>query len=201
MEQVFVILSFIFSIIPYYPYVMAIWKTRNDINPVRPQRASWFVWWIIDGVLAWALISAGAWNIAPVFIAFTTGSTVVLVLSLKYGEGGFSALDIFCVLLAVTGIVIWRLQDQSNPSISVLANMFAATIATVPTIFKAYKKPESEDKLTWRLFMIGGFFAVLAIPTFTFINTGPAITVFSLQIGINLAIYFGSKKTIKTKLI
>jgi hypothetical protein len=194
MRTVFAVLSFLFSLAAYFPYIIKVWKTRHTQNPVRPQRATWFVWEIVDACMAWALLSAGELAAGWMFVAFATGSLIVLILSFPYGEGGFTALDLICVSFALVGVYIWRSQDGANPMMSVVANMAAATIGTVPQIRKIYLAPHLDDPFTWKLFVIGGLFNTLAISEFTFLAAGPTIVVFLLQIAINLAFVFGRRR-------
>lgn len=181
-------ISAVVTIMAYVPYIRLVLADGS----VKPNRASWFVWWVIDASMAWVLYSAQAWSGFLLFAMFTLGTTVVLLLSLRQGEGEFSRSDWFYMILAVVGIILW--QMSSNENISVVANMFAATMGTIPTLKKGYKNPESEDQLTWMIFWLGGLFNVLAITNWSFVEAAPTVVVWLLQWAINLCLIFGKRK-------
>jgi hypothetical protein len=188
LKEIFVWLSAIFSLGAYLPYIKEIIANGS----VRPNRASWLVWWVIDAVMVWALWSAKAYHAVPMFAAFTVGTTIVLILSLRKGEGEFSRFDYLYMIIALIGIILWRVNAESNPAFSVAANMLAATMATIPTFRKSFLNPKSEDPLTWSLFFVGGFFNILSIPTPSFVNSGPTIMVWGLQAGILVCLIVGT---------
>ncbi|MFZ3020107.1 MAG: hypothetical protein WA051_01120 [Minisyncoccia bacterium] len=148
---------------------------------------------MIDASMTFALASAGSWNAVPMFSAFVLGSSIVLILSVKNGVGGFAKLDIICVLIALVGLAVWRMNAQGNPEVAVLANMLAGTTGTIPNIIKAYRDPESEDLTAWTMFLIGGFFNSLTIPEFTLIRAGGTLLVFGLQICLFTALVLGRR--------
>jgi hypothetical protein len=185
MVKVLVVLSGIFSALAYVPYIRAILKTRNSAEPVQPNRASWFVWTVIDIAMFASLLAAKSYSAVPMFAAFTVGSTLVFILSIKYGVGGFARLDLSCVAVALAGIVFWMISG--DPAVSVAANLLAASAGTLPTLVKMVKKPSSEEPYTWFIFAIGGALNCAAIREFTFIAAAAPITVFALQISMAVA--------------
>src|SRR3989344_1189982 len=102
----------------------------------------------------------------PMFLAFSIGSTFVLYLSIERGEGGFAPLDMGCIATAMIGVALWL--KSGNPIIAIVALMASAIAATLPTIKKSWLDPESEDLMTWELFMSGGLLSTLAISKVSF---------------------------------
>lgn len=190
---IFTVLSTAFTLWAYVPYIRLVIADGT----VKPNRASWFVWWVIDASMAWVLFSAHAWSAFLMFAAFTLGTTIVLSLSLKQGEGQFSKSDMFYIALAIGGIILWRASDNEN--ISVIANMVAAIAGTIPTIKKSFLDPDSEDAPTWRYFWIGGLFNVLAISSWTFVDAAPTLIVWVAQWGINVALVLGRARQVRMK--
>jgi len=186
LKTLFSLISGVFSAGAYVPYILAILKKGST---VRPNRASWFAWWVIDVSASTALWAAGAYMALPMFIAFSVGSTFILYLSIKRGEGGFTPLDLGCIATAVAGVLLWL--KSGDPVLAIIALMASAIAATLPTIKKSWLDPESEDLTTWSLFMSGGFFATLAINEANFAAVAPAVNVFFLQFNIvfPLALY------------
>ena len=182
------LLSAVVTLAGYVPYVRLILMDAT----VKPNRASWFVWWVIDCSMAFVTFSAHEWSAFALFGCFSIGTTTVLALSLKKGEGQFSRSDMFYVLLALVGIILWRTSD--NIDVSIVANMFAATMGTLPTIKKSYHDPESEDQLTWMLFWVGGLLNTLAITNWTFVSAAPTVCIWIMQWGINFGLILGRRK-------
>lgn len=170
-----------FSALAYVPYIYVLLKPGSTL---RPNRASWFVWWLIDVSGVAALIAAGSYKAVPMFAAFSLGSIFVLILSIKRGEGGFSKLDVGCVITAVVGLGLWAISGK--PLLAIIALMTAALAGTLPTIVKSWKDPRSEDLMTWILFTAGGFFGILAINKADFVNVAPPANVLFMQINILL---------------
>ena len=193
MRNTFAILSGILSLIAYAPYAYAMIKSNGV---VRPNRAGWFVWWLVDATMLWALYSAHAYSAMPMFVGFTLGSTVILLLSLKGGDMKFTKLDASCVAVALIGIVVWRMFSIDYPVVSVVANVSSLMMGTIPTIFKSLRNPESEDLLTWMVFAAGGMFGVLAIPALTFVDVLPAVSTLLIQLGIIASIFIGKKRAV-----
>ena len=181
-------ISAVFTILAYVPYIRLVIADGT----VKPNRASWFVWWVIDVAMAWVLYSAGVWSAFLMFAIFALGTTIILILSLKKGEGQFTRSDLSYISLAVIGIILWR--TSSNENISVAANMFAATMGTIPTIKKSFHDPESEDQLTWTLFWIASLFNTLAITTWSFASAAPTLVVWILMWGVNIALIVGKRR-------
>ena len=194
MQKFFAIASGVLSLIAYAPYAFAMIKSKGV---VRPNRAGWFVWWLVDATMLWALYSAHAYSAMPMFAGFTLGSTVILLLSLKGGDMKFTRLDVGCVAVALVGIVVWRMFAIDNPAFSVVANVGALIMGTIPTIMKSLTNPESEDLLTWKIFATGGICGVLAIPALTFVDALPAISTLLIQLGIIVSIFIGKKHAIR----
>lgn len=171
--------SGIITALAYLPYILAI---LEEGSTVRPNRASWFVWWVIDATSVAALLAAGAYMAIPMFAAFTIGSTAVLYLSIKRGEGGFEKLDLTCVSIAAIGIWLWI--SSGDPVLAIFALMVAAVAGTMPTILKSWRNPLSEDFLTWAIFTSGGFLGVMAIDSASFAAFAPPFNIFFLQVMI-----------------
>jgi hypothetical protein len=180
----FGIFAAIFSAIAYIPYVIAILKTRNrpESEQVRPNRASWAIWWLIDVTVFASSIAAGVYQTAWVFLSFTVGSTAVVALSIKLGEGGWTSFDRFCLFTGLSGLVLWWITN--TPQTALFMAAFSATIGTIPTVLKGWKRPKGEDLLTWVLFFIGGLLNVLAIAQWDLTNALPPVNVWILQIFI-----------------
>lgn len=74
-------------------------------------------------------------------------SLIMLLMSIKYGMGGWAKEDIIALLIALIGIVTWRVTD--NPALGLYAAIVADFAGMVPALIKTYKLPQTEYWLTY----------------------------------------------------
>ncbi len=70
-----------------------------------------------------------------------------VLMSLKYGMGGWSKTDILCLMLAVLGIILWKITD--NPALGLYAAVTADFAGMIPALVKTYKNPATEHYLAY----------------------------------------------------
>ena len=150
------------SIAAYLPFIWAILQRK-----ATPNRATWMIWTIISGSIFFSYESAGATNTIWLPAGYTCGSFIISLLSIKYGEGGWSKLDRKCIGFATIGLFLWWLLDSPLYTLYISASVDIA--ASIPTVKKAYTNPLSEDKATWALFWIGSLLNVIAIDKWEFV--------------------------------
>ncbi|MFA6365385.1 MAG: hypothetical protein WCW78_03215 [Candidatus Paceibacterota bacterium] len=89
-KAVFGVLAGLFSIASYVPYI------RSILNPkggTKPNRASWFIWAGVSGIIAVSSYASGARETIWVPIGYVIGSSIIALFSIKYGEGGWTPFD------------------------------------------------------------------------------------------------------------
>src|ERR1700722_7777421 len=123
----------------------------------RPNRATW---WIIT--LVGCLIAASYWEAggrATIWIALTYifGPFVIAVLSVKYGDSRWQALDRICILGALISVGLWWITSSALAALCI--NIVLDLLGLLPTFVKAYSKPLSESKVAW------GITALARLPT------------------------------------
>ncbi|MBD3362991.1 hypothetical protein GF362_04695 [Candidatus Dojkabacteria bacterium] len=132
----------------------------------RPHRTTRLVLLIITSLSTVSLLAQG--NKTAVWLAFASmlQSTVIFLLSLKYGMGGKSGFDILCLLIAFLGIILW--QVTRNPIFGLVFSVFADFIGMVPAILKTYRQPETEVWLFFALDTIAALLNLLVVSNYTF---------------------------------
>jgi hypothetical protein len=110
--------------------------------------------------------ASGARNTAWVPISYIIGPFTIAILSIKYGEGGWTRFDRFCLGTSAASLVLWLIFK--DPIIALCINLLIDVIGALPTIRKVYKDPASEDKLTWALFIAGNLANVCAVESLKF---------------------------------
>ncbi|MDP3725980.1 MAG: hypothetical protein Q8R36_02160 [bacterium] len=151
----------IVCVIAYYPYIRAILRGETT-----PNRATWWIWTVVGFMLGASYFSSGANHTIWVPVVFIIGPLAVAILSIKYGEGGWTRFDRRCLLGAGVSLVLWWIF--SSPLIALLINLFIDFMGVLPTIRKAYHKPESENRTAWTLFFAGNTVNLFAVESWTF---------------------------------
>jgi hypothetical protein len=92
----------------------------------------------------------------------------IFILSIKYGIGGKTKLDILVFVLAIITIILWKITQ--NNILALGLSIIVDLISFTPTLIKAYKSPETED---WKFYLsdtLAGLFSILSISLYTFAN-------------------------------
>lgn len=154
--QILGVLSALIFIIADIPYLRDTIKGKT-----KPQRVTWGVVVLLNLIGFANQYAAGATNSLWIFGAAAIMTCAIFIASIKKGVGGHSKLDVFSIVAALLGIVLWQLLD--SPLYSIFANIFIGTVALIPTFAKAKKHPETETKITWLLGVVSVFFAALSV--------------------------------------
>ena len=154
-------LAGIISLSAYIPYILSILRKET-----KPNRASWIIWAIVSTIIALSYREAGASYAFLAPLGYVVGSTIVFILSIKYGVGGWTPFDRKCLIGAAISLVVWQIFD--SPMSALLINLFINLLGTLPTARKAWYQPETEDKVFWSLVSLGSFVNLFAVENWTF---------------------------------
>ncbi len=124
-----------------------VWSTL--FGRTRPNRATWWVLTLVGVMIASSYFAAGARNTIWIPVSYVAGPLIVALLSLKYGEGEWEALDLYCVIAAVISALVWLVFNA--PLATLLINIGMDFIALIPTIKKSWARPDGEDRTAWAL--------------------------------------------------
>ena len=135
----------------------------------RPNLITWFIWLILQIIVALAQFTAGAsWSIIIILVIIFNITLVILLIFKGYGYKKYGFEDYFCLLLAILAIVFW--QITKNPLLAIFWALIADLSAVVPTLIKVYREPRSENLLSWKLNVLAAFLAILASSKIDFAN-------------------------------
>jgi len=175
--------------IAYVPYVLGTMR-----GPTKPNRATWFIWSIVNIIIAASYWKAGAENtiLVPLLNAF--GTTLIALLSLKYGEGGWTKLDRACLFASGISLVLWWLSG--NPVIALTINILIDAIGAIPTIMKTYHDPKHENRYAWSIWLAAYFVNLFAIGSWTYAIAAYPIYLFAQALMVVFLAYrMGNKKS------
>lgn len=165
-------------------YVLATFKGQ-----AKPNRMTWFLWALGPFIATAAQLKSGVG--LSTFAVFVSGLLPFLVFcgsfvnKKAYWQLGWS--DYGCGALAVLGLVLWVITE--DPVMAIVFSILADTVAALPTLWKAWKYPETEDGLTFVLGFVGNFIALLAVQSLAFEAMGFQIYLCALTLAMCVAIY------------
>ena len=161
------------------PYISDIFRLKT-----KPERATWFIWSVLLTIAFFAQFAkGGTWSL------ITTGIDgliviIIFILSIKYGMGGASRLDIVALIVSGIGLVLWYLTNE--PLYALLITIVIDMLASMLTVVKTYKEPSTETFSAYMICGTGGLLGAFAVGTLNF-----SLIIFPLWICVmNYAIGF-----------
>lgn len=146
----------VLSIAGYVPYVISILRKKT-----LPNKATWIIWTIVGGLLAFSYVAEGDPNTIWLPIGYFVGPLVVAILSFWYGYMEWTRLDKICLIAAIISVIPWILS--SNATATLLINVFIDSTGAIPTLVKTFREPETEDFVAWFIFLVANTLQVVAI--------------------------------------
>ena len=174
---------------------------RNTIKgKSKPNRVSWLMWSIAPLIGTGAALAAGAdiWGTTRIFLSGFIPFTVLIVSFFNpRSYWKLNKFDFTCGIFSLLAILIWSIAG--SPVVAILFAAIGDGFACLPTIFKAWKYPETETGLTF----IAGFFATLiifpSIPVWNIQNS--AFQIYLLLANTIIAFSIYRKKIFRTQKI
>ncbi|MGH7246196.1 MAG: hypothetical protein ACREGI_04665 [Candidatus Levyibacteriota bacterium] len=153
----FVLLGAFFNLIGGWSYFI---KTLK--GEVKPNKVTWFLWALAPLIAFTAEIKQGVG--LQSLLTFMVGfNPLIIFLASFVNKKSFwkiHAFDIFCGLFSLAGILGWILTHNGNFAIGF--SILADGLASLPTVIKSYKFPETED---YKIFLFAGLSAIITLLT------------------------------------
>lgn len=152
-----VVLSALLSLSGAFAYIRDI-----VIGKSKPNLVTWGLWAFAGLIATGAAISANAdnWATVRIFIA-GFGPFLVFMFGIfnRQSYWKLSKFDYTCGILAILTLLVWLVANE--PVTAILLSALIDLFATLPTIIKSWKYPETETLYTY---FIGLFTALIVIP-------------------------------------
>ena len=139
---------------------------------VKPNRVSFLLWSIAPFIAFAAQIKQGVGLEA--LMTFSTGflpiTTFIASFVNKKAEWKVTRFDLVCGFLSIVGLILWLITKVGN--IAIFFSIVADGLASVPTIIKSYKYPDTELAWPWIATTFGVILTLLTLKELTFANSG-----------------------------
>lgn len=144
----------------YVPYFVSTIRGKT-----KPNRVTWWVLVVVGSMLVGSYYSLGAEETIWVPIGYVIGPLIIAILSVWFGEGGWSKFDLICLGGAITAGLVWWLLNE--PLFALIINLTMDWLGLMPTVRKSYHRPHTEQRLAWMCWFIGTFINLFAIDKWT----------------------------------
>jgi hypothetical protein len=174
------VLSAVTNSIGTVPYIIDTLKGKT-----KPERAMWWVYVALFGVLFAAQADAGAGWLLLVTGAYVLATVVIASLSVKYGYGRFHWRDGISLLIAAVGLVLWKIFDE--PLLTIVLVIIVDFAGFWLTIVKTWHAPHTETLISWQLSGVSAVLSLAAAGSWSLsVLAYPAYSVFGtlLLVGI-----------------
>jgi hypothetical protein len=168
------LLAGIIGFLSFIPYILG---TLN--RKTKPNKATWIIWAVLGVIIAASYWAAGARETAWVPVAYAIGVIIIALLSLKYGEEGWTTLDKACLAGAGTGLALWYWSGDA--ALALYFTITVDAIGAAPTIKKAYERPESESRTAWLMYLVANTLNLFALSEWTLAAASYPVYVFALS--------------------
>lgn len=180
-----VVLSILISVVGEFAYIRDTIKGRS-----KPNRVSWSLWALAPFVATGAAIYSGAdiWATTRIFIS---GFFPFLIFIISFfnpqSYWKLTKFDLLCGLFSVLAIIVWFFAN--SPVIAILLAAIGDGFACLPTIFKAWKYPETETGITFILGLIATIIILPSIPVWNIQNSAFQIYLLLANMALIFSIY------------
>lgn len=158
----------------------------------KPSRVTWWVLALLNAVLVAAYYGSGARDTIWIPVSYAFGFTVIALLSLKYGEGGWERTDSVALIGAGISLLLWWLLQSAE--IALFLIILTDFIGLLPTIVKSFKRPWTESRFSWGVAFVASALNILAIEKWTLPVSSYPIYVAITNGLITLFIFFPFRK-------
>jgi hypothetical protein len=129
---------------------------------VQPSKVTWFVWSLAPLVAFWAIVQqgVGVQSLLTFMVGFNPFLIFLASFINKKAYWKITKLDVTCGVLAIGGLVLWKMTDI--PDLAIFFGILADAIAAIPTVIKSFQEPETENA---NLFLGSGIAALITLLT------------------------------------
>lgn len=167
LSPVFLFIGAIINLIGACGYIIDIIKGK-----VKPNRVTFLIWPLAPLIAFFAQINEGVGisSLFSLFVAITPLLVLIASFINKKSQWKLTKFDMICGVLSLIGLVLWQITKSGN--IAIIFSILSDGLASLPTIVKAYKFPETEVAWPWLTSVIYAILALLTLTKWSFASAG-----------------------------
>ena len=154
--QILGLIAGILISVGYVPYVYEV-LTKKTV----PSRASWLIWSISTIIIALSVQLTGTTEAIWFPILDAVGCTLIFLLAIPYGSGGWTKTDRISFTICVASLIVWYFSGSAL--VALLMNLSVYVSGYIPTIAKVWKNSHDESFLAWTFFFAGTVLNLIAV--------------------------------------
>lgn len=151
------------------------------VGRAQPNRITWLLWGIFPMVIFMAQRAQGVAGVS--WASFVAGLTPLLVVAASFFNRNAywrtEPRDYGLMAAALLGLLLWALTDK--PNLALLCSLLADGLASVPTLLKSYRHPQSESWGAYAVSAVGFGISLLSVQTHNLENTAFVAYLFLLN--------------------
>src|SRR3989344_2012063 len=142
--------------------------SRTLKGVTKPNRVSYFIWALAPMIAFPAARSDGAgWAALPIFMSGFIPLLIFLASFVnKSAYWKLGRFDYACGVISIVALVVWGMTG--NPALAVLLAIVSDTLASLPTVIKSWRFPETEYWSGYAGAVVGAASAFFVVESFTF---------------------------------
>lgn len=158
-------------------YIRAVIRRKAHPNPV-----TWFFWALTSLIVFAAQIMENVGWSAAATLSLAVGPLIIFALSLKNdaSRAQFNLSSIACGLFAAIGIILWL--NEKDPIIAIIFSIAADAFASLPTVIKAWRQPNSEYLPAYAFSMSSMVIALLTLTDWNFASYAFPAYIFTINL-------------------
>lgn len=156
----------------------------------KPNRVSYFLWTVAPLISTFAALSAHAdvWATVRIFMA---GFTPLLIFLASFvnpkSYWKLTKFDLLCGIFSVIALSAWGMAD--SPRAAILFAAIADGLASIPTLVKAWKYPETETGISYVASFVSALVVIPAIPVWNVENAAFQVYLLTANSFLMLVVY------------
>lgn len=175
----FVFAGAFFSLLGSLSYIVETLQGKT-----KPNRVTWFLWTLLPLIAVIAQIRGGI-GLPSVTVSVASFSAFIVFICSFINKKAYwktTLPDYVCGALSLTGLVLWYVMR--NQDYAIIFSILADFLASVPTLRKAWHHPETENGLSYFLWILNNGIGVLCLPKPSFTGFAFAGYLFLLNLSL-----------------
>ncbi len=138
----------------------------------KPNRVTFSLWALVPLIAFAAEVKQGVGiqSLMTLMVALSPLSIFIASFVNKKSEWKLNSFDLICGALSLIGLLLWYITKVGN--IAIAFSIIADGLASLPTIVKSYKYPETENVWLYLGYSISAALTLLTINTWGFAHYG-----------------------------